>query len=125
LGYFQFAFLGEESNWAAQASECAADQNAFWEYHDLLFESQKGENQGAFNQDNLKQFAMDLGLDSKTFDECMDTGKYASAVQSQTAMAQQLGVRSTPSFVINGQAVIGAQPFENFKQIIDSLLAGQ
>ena len=91
----------------------------------MLFESQSGENQGAFNKDTLKQLAKDLGLDSKTFDECLDSGKYAELIQNQTATAQQLGVRSTPSFVINGQALIGAQPFENFKSIIDSLLSGQ
>ncbi|RME42104.1 MAG: DsbA family protein, partial [Chloroflexi bacterium] len=51
FGYQHFAFLGTESEWAAEASECAGEQNAFWEYHDLLFERWGGENQGAFNKD--------------------------------------------------------------------------
>lgn len=123
FGYWHFTFLGDESNWAAEASECAGDQDAFWEYHDFLFDNHGGENQGAYTKDNLKKFAATLGLDTKAFNECMDSGKYSELVQSQTNIARQIGVQSTPSFVINGQALIGAQPFDAFKQVFDSLLA--
>ena len=116
------AFLGEESAWAAEASECAADQDAFWEYHDKLFDSQSGENQGAFTKENLKTFAADLKLDTAQFNECLDSGKYTQAVQEQTSAAQQLGVRSTPAFVINGVPLIGAQPFDAFQQVIEAEL---
>jgi protein-disulfide isomerase len=95
------AFLGEESQWAAEASECAADQNAFWPYHDKLFASQAGENQGAFNKDKLKAFAVELGLEAKAFNDCLDSGKYTQLVQSESAAAGQLGVRGTPSFFVN------------------------
>lgn len=122
LGYQHFAFLGPESQWAAEASECAADQDAFWEYHDKLFDSQSGENRGAFNKDNLKRFAIELGLDTQTFDECLDSGKYTSIVENETQAAQTLGVRSTPTFLINGKPVIGAQAFEVFKQTIEAEL---
>jgi len=116
------AFLGEESVWAAEASECAGDQDAFWEYHDKLFTSQQGENQGAFNKDNLKQLAADMNLDTQAFNECLDSGKYNAFIQEQTSGAQQLGVRSTPSFVVNGTPIIGAQPFSAFQQLIESEL---
>jgi len=122
LVYKHSAFLGQESIWAAQASECAADQGKFWEYHDLLFEKQAGENQGAFNKDNLKAFAAEMGLDTAAFNECMDTGKYTEIVQQDTATAQQIGVQSTPSFVVNGQPIIGAQPYEQFVQVFNSIL---
>ena len=122
FAYFNFAFLGPESNWAAEAAECAADQDKFWEYHDKLYDSQSGENQGAFSKDNLKQFAEELGLDTSTFNECLDSGKYTQLVQEESSMASSIGVRSTPTFLINGQAVVGAQPFEIFEQTIDSLL---
>ncbi len=122
MGYIHFAFLGPESSWAAEASECAADQNAFWEYHDKLFNSQNGENQGTFSKDNLKQFAADLGLDTATFNQCLDGGKYTEYVQSQGDMGRQIGVQSTPTFLVNGQAVVGAQPFEAFQQAIESVL---
>jgi protein-disulfide isomerase len=98
LGYQHFAFLGAESQSAGEASECAADQDAFWEYHDKLFDSQSGENLGAFNKDNLTRFAVELGLDTQAFDECLDSGKYTSIVQTETQSAQSLGVRSTPPF---------------------------
>lgn len=122
FGYFNFAFLGQESNWAAEAAECAADQNMFWEYHDKLYGSQSGENQGAFNKDNLKKFAEELGLDTSAFNECLDSGKYTQLIQEESSTASSIGVRSTPTFLINGQAVVGAQPYEIFQQTIDSLL---
>ncbi len=122
FGYFGFAFLGQESNWAAEAAECAADQNKFWEYHDMLYSSQSGENQGAFNKDNLKKFAGDLGLDTSAFIKCFDSGKYTQLIQDESSTASSIGVRSTPTFLINGQPLVGAQPFEIFQQTIDSLL---
>ena len=122
LGYWNFAFLGDESTWAAEAAECAADQDKFWEYHDILYGSQSGENQGAFNKDNLKKFAEELGLDTQTFNECLDSGKYTSLIQDDTSASSALGVNSTPTFLVNGQAVVGAQPFEVFQQTIESLL---
>ncbi len=118
FGYWHVAFLGQESADAAAASECAADQDAFWEYHDLLFESQSGENQGAFKNENLKQFAADLKLDTKAFNECLDSGKYTQLVQEATQTANSMGVNSTPAFVVNGRAIMGAQPFDVFEQAI-------
>ena len=122
FGYFDFAFLGQESNWAAEAAECAADQNKFWEYHGMLYSSQSGENRGAFTKDNLKQFAEELGLDTSAFNECFDSGKYTQLIQDDSNTASSIGVRSTPTFLINGQPLIGAQPFEAFQPVIDSLL---
>ena len=62
------AFLGQESIWAAQAAECAADQGQFWPYHDLLFAKQAGENQGAFTKDKLIGLARELKLDLVKFE---------------------------------------------------------
>ena len=87
-----------------------------------MYENQNGENRGAFNQDNLKQFAGQLGLDEEAFSQCLDSGKYTDIVQQEKQMAQQLGVQSTPTFVINGTPLIGAQPFENFQQVIESIM---
>lgn len=122
FGYFNFVILGDESQWAAEAAECAGDQDAYWEFHDYLFSHQNGENQGAFTKDNLKGFAADMGLDTKVFNECLDSGKYTQLIQTQTNFAQQLGVQSTPTFIINGKGVVGAQPFATFKQMIDAFL---
>jgi protein-disulfide isomerase len=122
LGYWHFAFLGDESFQAAEASECAADQDAFWEYHDLLFNNQNGENRGAFSAENLKAFAAELDLDTDEFNQCLDSGKYTEAVSSATGAAQSIGVRSTPAFIVNGQPVVGAQEFAFFQQLIDDEL---
>ncbi len=122
MGYWNFAFLGPESTWSAEAAECAADQDQFWAYHDKLYESQAGENQGAFSKENLKKFAEEIGLDTKTFNECLDSGKYTSLIEEDTQAAQSFGVQSTPTFLVNGQPVIGAQPFEVFQQAIESFL---
>jgi protein-disulfide isomerase len=63
-----------------------------------------------------------MGLDTKAFNPCMDTGKYTQFVQDQTNIGRQLGIQSTPTFAINGQAVVGAQSFDSFKTTIDGLL---
>jgi protein-disulfide isomerase len=115
--------LGDESKWAAEAAECASDQEKFWEFHDYLFTHQNGENQGAFTKDNLKGFAADMGLDTKAFNECLDSGKYTQLVSDQKNIAQQLGIQSTPTFAVNGIAVVGAQSYDTFKQTIENLLA--
>jgi protein-disulfide isomerase len=125
FGYIHLTFLGEESQWAAEASECANDQNGFWEYHDYLFSHQSGENLGAFNKANLKKFAVTLDLNTDEFNQCLDSGKYTDLVKSQTSMAQNLGVSSTPTMVINGKVLLGAQPFATFQQVIDSDLSSQ
>jgi len=87
-----------------------------------LFEHQNGENQGAFSKENLKLFAVDMGLDSEAFNSCLDSGKYTQFVQDQTSVGQLIGVQSTPTFVINGTGLVGAQSFETFQQKIDALL---
>jgi protein-disulfide isomerase len=122
FGYLHFAFLGEESLWAAAASECAAEQDKFWEYHDYLFEKWSGENQGAFTQENLKQFAADLELDTVKFSECVDSGRMEGIVQQDIDFARQLGVSSTPTFAVNGKPVQGALPFSRFQQLIEQEL---
>jgi protein-disulfide isomerase len=62
-------------------------------------------------------------LDEGAFSQCLDSGKFTDIVKQEIQMAQQLGVQSTPTFVINGMPVVGAQPFEAFQQVIDSALA--
>lgn len=89
-----------------------------------MYSNQNGENQGAFSKANLKQFAQTLGLDPTAFNECLDSGKHTEAVQADSSFAQALGVRSTPSFVVNGQPLIGGQPFEVFQEMIDGMLSG-
>ncbi len=101
-----------------QASECAAEQGKFWEYHDKLFS-----NVGGFKDTAaFMSAAKDLGLDQKKFQGCMDSGKYKDKVKANVAKGSSLGVRGTPYFLINGQPVSGAQPLENFKTAVENAL---
>lgn len=117
-----YAFLGKESTWAAEASECANEQEKFWEYHDYLYNHQGPENSGAFAKDKLEGFAEQLGLNTNQFNSCLETDKYAKAVADDLAEGQKAGVSGTPATFINGQLVVGAQPYSAFKTIIDQAL---
>lgn len=122
LIYKHYAFLGQESVWAALASECAGEQNKFWEYHDVIFSRQSGENQGTFSPDNLKSWAAELKLDPAAFNQCFDSGKYLDVVQANTQEGKQLGIQGTPGFFVDDVPISGAQPFEVFQQVIEEKL---
>ena len=122
--YRNFAFLGSESGWAAEASQCAADEGRFWEYHDLLYASQAGEQRGTFAKPKLKTMGETLGLGA-SFAACVDSGRHAQAVRDETTRGQALGVRATPTLFINGRRVQGAISMEQLREIIDPLIAGR
>ena len=114
------AFLGQESIWAAQAAECAADQGKFWDYHDLLYAKQNGV--GSFTKENLIKYAQELKLDAAKFDSCLNNDETLERVKTDTLEGRDAGVTGTPTFFINGQPLVGAQPIEAFQQQIDALL---
>ena len=116
--YHDFAFLGDESNWAAEAARCAGDQGKFWQYHDYLFGHQKGENAGSFTKDHLKSFALEIGLNAGEFNNCLDSGKHAKDVTNDTEVGRKLGVTGTPTSFVNGKIVQGAIPFDQFEPTI-------
>ncbi len=105
---------------AAEAAMCANDQNSFWQYHDKIFERQAELGQPAY-----LQFATDLGLDLSAFQECLGSNRYNEFIQKDMDFAATLGVQSTPTFFINGLALVGAQPLSAFTQLIDKELAGE
>jgi protein-disulfide isomerase len=120
LVYHNFPIIGPESQTAAQAAECAGDQNKFWAYANYLFTHQNGENTGAFSPDALKGFAAQLGLNQSAFNSCLDSGKYSALVHQQAVEGQQRGVNVTPTFFINGQKFEGALPYNQMAAIIDA-----
>jgi len=109
--------MHKEAPKAAEAGHCANEQGKFWEMHDKLFA-----NMRALQLDQLKGYAGELGLDQAKFDECLDSGRHAGTVEASTKAGAAAGVRGTPAFFVNGQFINGAQPFENFKKIIDAEL---
>ena len=105
---------------AAEAAECAGEQDKYWEMHDVLFE--KGVQGGV---SGFKQYARDIGLKTADFDKCLDSGQMAGEVRKDMSDGQRAGVQGTPAFWVNGQEISGAQPFGAFQQIIDAALAAQ
>ena len=120
--YKHFSILGAESTRSAEASECAAEQDAFWPFHNLVFADQQ-ENHSSLTDEKLVSVAAELGLDTDAFGECLSSNQYQALIQQDTQIVQSLGVRGTPGFLVNGVFISGAQPFEVFQQLIDEQLA--
>lgn len=118
--YKQFAILGPDSTAAAQASECAAEQGKFWEFHDLLF-ARRAEG-ASLSAQVLDAAAIEAKLDVAQFAACRASKPAADRAQADMNEAQQLGFRGTPAFLINGKPIVGAQPVEVFRQVLDEAL---
>jgi len=103
---------------AHEAARCAAEQQKFWEYHDLLFERSPN-----LSPAELKQYAGELKLDGESFARCLDGGKYQQAVAGDVEEGSRLGASGTPTFFINGRILVGAKPLTAFQKLIDSELA--
>jgi protein-disulfide isomerase len=112
----------QESHAAAQASICAGRQNRFWDYQDMLFANQNGENIGDYTERRLEAMADELGLDMNAFSECYGSQDAQAAVAADALFASQNGLSSTPSFLINGKTLLGAQSFDVFQQAIEAEL---
>jgi protein-disulfide isomerase len=120
LVYRHMAILGEASVQAARAASCASDQGKFWEYHDALFANS---SPLAFNAARLKRAAGELRLDEQAFATCLNSTAHGKQVETETLIGRALGATGTPAFLLNGQLVLGAYPFEVFQRGLDSLLA--
>jgi protein-disulfide isomerase len=104
---------------AAEAAACAFEQGKYWEFQDLIFN-----NTGILGDTTYLKFARQIGLDEAAFKTCYDEGRYRDDVTADRDWASELGVSSTPTFFINGIALVGAQPYETFQQVIEMELAG-
>ena len=102
---------------AAEAASCANAQGKFWEYHAKLFA-----NQSALGEEQLKEYAKDVGLDPAKFEDCLTQKPFSAAIDKDLSEAAKLGINGTPAFFINGRLLSGAQPFEKFKEVIDEEL---
>lgn len=116
-----FPVHGEPALLAALAGECAHEQGRFWDYHDKLYSTIFEVNK-YLDETALRELADELGLDAAAFSECLSSERYRENIEEDLAEGQRRGVRGTPTFFINGRMVVGAQPFETFKQIIEEEL---
>ncbi len=118
-----YAFLGQQSIWASEAAECANEQGKYWQYHDWLYDNQAPESDLAFySKANLTKYAAKVGLNTTQFSSCLNSDKYSKRVADDLAEGQKDGVTGTPTAFINGQKIVGAQPFATFQTVIDGLL---
>jgi protein-disulfide isomerase len=109
---------------AAQAVRCAGDQGAYLEMHDAIFSRQQ-EWSDRNPTELFVGMSGELALDEEDFRQCLESGKYESAVAADLQEGLELGISGTPTFFINGYPVVGAQPFTIFEQTITSLLQEQ
>jgi protein-disulfide isomerase len=115
---------------AAEAARCATEQGKFWEMHDALFTNQRN-----LATTGMTDAAKSVGLDLAAFTTCLDSGKHTAGIRKDENETAQLGVKGTPAFFVGtpdpaspskvklANALVGAQPLENFRKVIDSLLA--
>jgi protein-disulfide isomerase len=117
--YMPFQVIGPESDSAAQAAYCAADQGKYWQMHDTLYANQGAENSKQFTGPRLKAMAVAAGLDANQFNSCYDSQKYASQVSQDQTSALALGLNSTPSFTLDGKLI----SWQNMSEILSAIQA--
>ena len=122
-----YIILGQDSMNAANAAHCANDQKLFWKYHSMLYNNWAGEDTGWADLAHLHEFANTLGLDMNVFSTCMSDLKWNELVNLSSIDGQKLGVTGTPTFFVIDQnndviKIVGAQHYDVFKQIFDSVL---
>ncbi|MDP2631226.1 MAG: DsbA family protein [Candidatus Uhrbacteria bacterium] len=115
--HFPLSFHAEAEP-AALASECAAEQDKFWEFADVMFE-----NQDELSDELYLTVAGDIGLDVSAFTECYESNAYSASIEEDLASGQLAGVRGTPATFVNGIMVSGAVPYDTLIDIIDQALA--
>lgn len=114
---FPLRSIHPQAQKAAEAAECAFDQGRFWTYHDALFG-----NAPRLAVPELKRYARDVGLDGGRFDRCLDSGAKADVVEADLRAAIGVGLQGTPSFFVNSQLLVGAQPIQVFRTFLDAAL---
>lgn len=118
------AFLGPDSVTAAEAAACSLDQDGYWPYHDTIFANHFGENLGNLSKSRLLKMADLAGLDSGKINSCLKAGTTTTDVQNMRQEASNLGINSTPTFVLNGE-VQQWTGWANLQQAIDNALASK
>ena len=123
-----YTIIGNDSVNAAHGAHCANEQTKYWEYHNILYNNWTGENNGWAGPQNLVKYADEIKLDLELFIECMESQRYYEDINQSTKDAQALGLSGTPAFFIldkknnNVQIIIGAQPYESFERVFNSIL---
>lgn len=115
--------FGDASDRAARASYAAAEQGAFWDYHDALFPDGEPLSQSELRDDALVSLAEELGLDRERFASDLTSEETTRQIAENRQLGLDLGAYSTPAFILGGQPIVGAQPTQVFVDALDSALA--
>jgi protein-disulfide isomerase len=111
-----------ESIRAAEAAACAADQGKYWTYHDTIMVNHKGENEGAYSAARLAEMANLSGLEMTAFNQCVEDRTHKTKIEQMYLERNELGIDSTPTFVVNGKLVM-IRGYDDLKNAIDAALA--
>lgn len=122
--YRNYQFLGQASVTAGNAGECSNEQGKFWAMHDYLYQNQPSESDTSmYTTDKLTEIAGSLEMNTSQFRSCLSSTKYQKNLDQDLADGQKVGVTGTPTVFIDGNPVVGAQPYSAFKTIIDQELS--
>lgn len=124
--FIDYPLSGHRNTWqASRAAACADEQGKFWEFHDLLYQTQDRWNgEATDNPDKvMKDYARGLGLNASQFDQCIDSKKYQSKIQAHLSIAEQRKIMQTPTFIIGDQQVAAALPYDELAKYINTALA--
>lgn len=123
FAFRHYEFLGPASVVAGNAAECANEQGKFWDMYNYLYKNQPDESDTSmYNTDKLTQVAQTLGMNSDQFRSCLSSNKFQKNVDQDFSDGQKVSVSGTPTFFINGQQLVGAQPYSAFQALIDQEL---
>ncbi|MER7077756.1 Protein-disulfide isomerase [Saccharopolyspora kobensis] len=121
LEWRDFPIFGEESLEIAKAARAAAHQGRFWEFHNAAYARGNGGEKPSFPEETIQEVAREAGVpDLAKFNADRDDPAILQAIQTDATEGQALGVSSTPSFIINSQPVLGAQPLDQFVAVIEA-----
>lgn len=118
LVYRHLAQIGDQSLVAAEAMHCAAESNKFWEMRASIYERQNDLLGAGSVEGGLQFLASELGIDQARFASCLQEQRYRTLVQADIDASLNAGIRSRPSFEVNGTRLIGLQRLENFAQLM-------
>ncbi len=118
LVYRHLAQIGEQSMVAAEAMHCAAESNLFWEMRSSIYERQNDLLGAGSIEGGLQFLASELSIDQTSFATCLQEKRYRATVQADIAASLAAGIRSRPSFDVNGTRLIGLQRLENFTKLM-------
>jgi len=118
--YRPLDYLGPESALSAEASLCSADQNFFWEYHDLIFTNYSTGNVGGYSEASLLDFASLIDMDQAAFNACLGNGEKSAQLAQLRSDAAAFGVTGSPAFLVNGKLLAGNVPFTTLSTDIEA-----